>query len=118
MSFVRTGFCRGGNVGDYEDSRYWQRRVQELEEKIEQLRLSRRVLMNLLERLEKERCNSLTRLEKENRKLHSLNLRYARSLLQKNVQIRELEAKLQNSGKNWQWERGNWGPGEKEEKLP
>jgi predicted RNase H-like nuclease (RuvC/YqgF family) len=109
--------CRGGHVGDYEESRYWRKRVQELEEKIEQLRLSRRVLMNLLERLERERCNSLTHLEKENRKLHSLNLRYARSLLQKNIQIRELESKLQSDG-NWELGIGNWVQEEKEEKLP
>ncbi len=83
-------------MSGYEDSRYWQRRVQELEEKIEQLRLSRRVLMNLIEKLERERYDSLTRLEKENRRLHSLNHRYARSLFQKNIQIRELESKLQD----------------------
>ena len=98
-------------MNDYEESRYWQRRVQELEEKVEQLRLGRRVLMNLVEKLEKERCLSLTRLEKENRRLHSLNFRYARSLLQKNIRIKELEARLRGAG-NWEWETAP------EEKLP
>ncbi|MGB9845971.1 MAG: translation initiation factor 2 [Desulfotomaculales bacterium] len=83
-------------MSDREDSFYWQKRVKELEEKVEQLRLSRRVLMNLIEKIEKERCIHLARLEKENRKLHSLNGRFARSLLSKNIQIRELEAKLQD----------------------
>lgn len=104
-------------MSDHGDSRYWQKRAKELEEKVEQLRLSRRVLMNLIEKLERERCNSLTRLEKENRKLHSLNLRYARSLLQKNIQIRELESRLRDCG-NWELNVGNWDQREKDEKLP
>jgi len=66
----------------------------ELEEKVEQLRLSRRVLMNLIERTEKERAGFLVRLEKENHKLHRDNRRYAKRLLDKNLQIIELESKL------------------------
>lgn len=83
-------------MSDNEDSSYWKKRARELEEKIEQLRLSRRVLMNLVEKLENERNNSFKRLERENRRLHSLNHRYARSLFRKNVQIKELEAKSDN----------------------
>lgn len=98
---------------DSEDTRYWQKRVAELEEKIAQLRLSRRVLMNLVEKLEKERCHFLARLEKENRKLHFLNYRYARSLLQKNIRIRELEASLQQ-GQNWEFGMENWPQEEKD----
>lgn len=78
------------------DEAYLQRRIQELEEKIEQLRLSRRVLMNLIERMEKEKATFLSRLEKENKKLHRANCRYARSLLQKNLKILELESRLQD----------------------
>jgi len=84
----------------YEESHYWQKRVAELEEKVEQLRLSRRVLMNLIEKLERERNNSFLHLEKENRKLHLLNHRYARCLLQKNRQIRDLELKIVPPTKN------------------
>ncbi|MGB9804192.1 MAG: translation initiation factor 2 [Desulfofundulus sp.] len=73
-----------------------QRRIQELEEKVEQLRLSRRVLMNLIERMEKERSSFLARLEQENRRLHRANYRYARSLLRKNLQILELESRLKD----------------------
>jgi len=68
---------------------YWQQRVGELEEKVEQLRLSRRVLLNLVEKLEKERVCSLTRLEKENIKLHLANNRYARSLVKKYSDCRD-----------------------------
>ena len=62
---------------------YLQKRVRELEERVEQLRLSRKVLMNLIEKM-----------EKENKKLLHTNYRYARWLLYKNRQIVELESKL------------------------
>ncbi|NPV72203.1 MAG: translation initiation factor 2 [Pelotomaculum sp.] len=74
---------------------YLRRRIQELEEKVEQLRLSRRVLMNLIEKIEREKNGFLSRLERENRKLHQDNYRYARRLLRKNRQIVELESKLE-----------------------
>lgn len=73
-----------------------QRRIQELEEKVEQLRLSRRVLMNLIERMDKEKSAFLAQLEKENKRLHRANYRYARSLLRKNLQILELESRLKD----------------------
>ena len=78
------------------DLPYLRARVQELEEKVEQLRLSRRVLMNLIEKIEKEKEVFLGRLEKENRKLHQNNYRYAKWLLFKNRQIVELELKLRD----------------------
>ena len=73
-------------------------RIQELEEKIDHLRFSRRVLMNLIERLEREKWGSLAKLERENKKLQLNNTKYARSLWRKNRQIMELEIKLQKSG--------------------
>ncbi|OQA08440.1 MAG: hypothetical protein BWY65_01481 [Firmicutes bacterium ADurb.Bin373] len=82
---------------DMTDLPYLRARVQELEEKVEQLRLSRRVLMNLIEKIEKDRAGFLNRLEKENRKLHQNNYRYAKWLLYKNRQIVELELKLHNT---------------------
>ncbi|HHW42675.1 translation initiation factor 2 [Desulfofundulus thermobenzoicus] len=78
------------------DVTYLQRRVRELEEKVEQLRLSRRVLMNLIERMEKEKTTFLAQLERENKRLHRANSRYARSLLRKNLQIVELESRLKD----------------------
>ncbi|MCL2337230.1 MAG: translation initiation factor 2 [Firmicutes bacterium] len=74
--------------------KFFQYRVRELEEKVEQLRLSRRVLMNLVEKLEKEKTGVLARLERENRRLHRDNNKYARRLLKKNSQLVELQSKL------------------------
>jgi len=81
---------------DWVDIFYLKKRIQELEEKVEQLRLSRRVLMNLIEKIEKDKTGFLTRLERENRKLHLDNYRYAQRLLRKNRQIVELESKLED----------------------
>lgn len=81
-----------------------EQRIQELEEKIDHLRFSRRVLMNLIERLEKDKWGSLSKLERENKKLQLNNCKYARTLWRKNRQIMELETKLQKSGL---WERLN-----------
>lgn len=79
---------------DNVDVGFLRERIMELEEKVEQLRLSRRVLMNLIERTERERTGSLSKLEKENHRLHRDNCRYARRLLDKNLRIVELESKL------------------------
>ncbi|ABO50433.1 conserved hypothetical protein [Desulforamulus reducens MI-1] len=78
------------------DVQYLQSRIKELEEKIEQLRLSRRVLMNLIEKVEKEKSLFVAKLEKENRKLHIDNYRYAKNLLQQNRRIVELQNLLDN----------------------
>lgn len=78
------------------DLEFLRDRVLELEEKVEQLRLSRRILMNLIEKIEKDKAGFLTRLERENRKLQQNNYRYAKRLLRKNRQIVELELKLQD----------------------
>lgn len=80
-----------------EDFHYLQKRIVELEDKIEQLRLSRRVLMNLIEKIEKDKSGFVSRLEKENRKLHKDNYRYAQSLLKQNRRIVELQSKLENT---------------------
>ncbi|MFZ3171237.1 MAG: hypothetical protein WA118_04570 [Carboxydocellales bacterium] len=66
-------------------------RIEELEEKVERLRFSRRVLMNLLERIEYEHRDCLLRLEKQNQKLKHNNYRFATDLLYKNKRIIELE---------------------------
>ena len=49
----------------YGDLKFFQYRVRELEDKVEQLRLSRRVLMNLVEKLEKEKTYILARLKQK-----------------------------------------------------
>jgi len=81
---------------DSVDINYLRRRIRELEEKVGQLQLSRRVLMNLIEKIERERSGFVKRLEEENHKLHQDNCRYARRLFRKNLQIVELESKLKN----------------------
>lgn len=88
---LRGGVVLNGNA----DIQYLQKRIQELEEKIEQLRLSRRVLMNLIEKIEKDKSGFVSRLEKENRKLHQDNYRYAQNLLKQNRRIVELQTKLE-----------------------
>ncbi len=72
-----------------------EQRVKDLEERIEHLRFSRRVLMNLIEKIERDKWDILSKLEKENKKLQVNNSRYARTLLRKNRQIIEMETKLQ-----------------------
>jgi len=73
-------------------------RIKELENKIENLRFSRRVLMNLIERVERDKWDLLSKLEKQNKRLQKNNSRYAKTLLRKNRQIIEMETKLQNIG--------------------
>jgi len=80
-----------------EHTRFLESRVKELENKIENLRFSRRVLMNLIEKIEKDKWELLSKLERENKKLQKNNSKYARTLLRKNRQIIEMETKLQKS---------------------
>lgn len=81
-------------MGSMEETVQLKTRIRELEEKLAQVRLSRRVLLHLLEQVEKERNLFLQSLEKENRRLQQTNARYVRSLLKKNQQIIELQSKL------------------------
>lgn len=78
---------------DQFDKEFLLRRIAELEEKVRHLRFSRRILMNLLERLEQERGGLVQKLQKENKKLQSSNTKYAQSILWKNRRILELEKK-------------------------
>lgn len=66
-------------------------RVQELERQVEHLRVSRRVLMNLLEKTEKDKRTGLTKLEKENKRLQLDNQKYAQSLMRYNCRFVEME---------------------------
>lgn len=81
-------------MGSMEEAVQLKARIRELEEKLAQVRLSRRVLLHLLEQVEKERNLFLQSLERENRRLQQTNARYVRSLLKKNQQIIELQSKL------------------------
>lgn len=68
-------------------------KVNQLEKQVEHLRISRRVLMNLIERLEKEKRNQMLTLEKENKRLHSSNKRYAKWLMKYNCRLVEMQTK-------------------------
>lgn len=65
-------------------------RVKDLEKQVDQLRTSRRVLMNLIERMEQDRRVNLNRLEKENKKLQVENWQYAKKLMKYNCYLAEL----------------------------
>jgi len=69
-------------------------RVQELENKVEALRISRRVLMSLIETSEKEKKHHLNQLASQNEKLQKNNSRYARAIMHQQVKITELEEQL------------------------
>lgn len=71
-------------------------RVGELEQRVEHLRVSRRVLMNLLEKVEREKVFLVNRLEKENVRLHRDNKRFAQWIFSKNKEIVELQEKMES----------------------
>lgn len=73
---------------------YLEAQVKFLEERIRDLRLGRRVLMNLLETQEREKRQSLQRLTGEKKKLLRQTRQYAREVLARNLRIRELEQSL------------------------
>ena len=69
-------------------------KVRALEEKIQGLRASRRVLMNLITAQEREKRARIARLESENRKLQKSNARFARAALESNIRICRLQDEL------------------------
>ena len=71
-------------------------RVGELEQRIEHLRVSRRVLMNLLEKVEREKVALVRKLELENIRLQRDNTRFAKWLLTKNREIIELQERIES----------------------
>ena len=71
-----------------------QSQIQELEEKVAALRVSRRILMNLLDRLEKEKCEQFSILENQNNKLKKSNWQYAQTIMSQNLRIAKLEEKF------------------------
>lgn len=67
------------------------KRVEQLEQRIEHLRVSRRVLMNLVERIERDKAATISKLEKENKKLILSNKKFARWLMESNYKFRQME---------------------------
>ncbi|MDI6812364.1 MAG: translation initiation factor 2 [Desulfitobacteriaceae bacterium] len=72
-----------------------EQKVCELEQRVEHLRVSRRVLMNLLEKVEREKIALVHNLEKENTRLQRDNTRFAQWLFSKNRQIVELQGRIE-----------------------
>ncbi len=69
-------------------------RIKELEQRVEHLRVSRRVLMNLLEKVEREKVALIQRLERENMRLQRDNTRFAKWIFSKNKEIVQLQEKI------------------------
>ncbi|MFZ3102730.1 MAG: translation initiation factor 2 [Desulfitobacteriaceae bacterium] len=69
-------------------------KVGELEQRVEHLRVSRRVLMNLLEKVEREKVFLVRKLEKENMRLHRDNTRFAKWIFSKNREIIKLQEEV------------------------
>ena len=71
-------------------------RVGELEQRVEHLRVSRRVLMNLLEKVEREKVALVHHLEKENVRLQRDNKRFAKWIFSKNKELVELQERIES----------------------
>lgn len=66
-------------------------RVEALEERLEQMKLSRRVLMRILERAEQDKQVELGNLRRENQRLRRQNLLLAKSAWQGNTRFVQLK---------------------------
>ncbi|MDN5325766.1 MAG: hypothetical protein PWP41_462 [Moorella sp. (in: firmicutes)] len=82
-------------AGDSQVALY--QRIQELENRVEQLRISRRVLMRLVEKSENEKWELVNRLRQEKEQLQARNRRYARVIWQKNRELVFLNCKLREN---------------------
>lgn len=76
------------------------RRVKMLEERIQGLRASRRILMNLLAAQEREKRSRIQRLERERDRLQRQSSRYARAVLERNIRIIRLEESARQEGES------------------
>lgn len=72
-------------------------RVRVLEERVQGLRASRRILMNLLAAQEREKRAKIQRLEQENDRLHKQSSRYAKAVLERNIRIIRLEESIRRT---------------------
>lgn len=68
-------------------------KIIQLEEKLEQLRISRRVLMNLVGRLQAEKLQQIQQMERLNLRLQKNNSKYARALWKARVELFTLRSK-------------------------
>ena len=62
--------------------------IKKLKSRLNELRIGRRILMSLLEKVGEEKI----RLEQENQRLQRCNTKYARELIKKNTEIARLKS--------------------------
>lgn len=79
--------CFGGETKRSLAEQLLQQRVEALEERLEQMRLSRRVLMRILEQAEQDKQVELGNLRRENERLRRQNSLLARSAWEGNVRL-------------------------------
>lgn len=70
-------------------------RVRVLEDRVQGLRASRRILMTLIAAQEREKRSRIQRLEAENTRLQRQSSRFAKVILERNIRIIRLEQNLQ-----------------------
>ncbi len=90
--------CFGGEAKRTLAEQLLQQRVEALEERLEQMRLSRRVLMRILEQAEQDKQVELGNLRRENERLRRQNSLLAHSAWEGNVRLvrmlRQCEQKI------------------------
>ncbi len=73
------------------------RRIRLLEERVQGLRASRRILMNLVASQEREKRARIQRLEKENVRLQQQSTRFAKIVLERNIRIIRLQESMKQT---------------------
>lgn len=84
-------------------------RVRLLEDRVQALRASRRVLMSLISVQERAARAKISQLEQENRRLQQRNYRFAQAMLEKNARLLRLQEQyaqrptdgVAGSGSSW-----------------
>jgi len=69
------------------DIPFLEKKIKSLEDTVKCLRLSRRVLLNLLAARERERAALIAELQRRNLELKKENVRYARRMVEQNMRI-------------------------------
>lgn len=70
-------------------------RIRELESRIDKLHINRRLLLEMIDAMEKESQTKRVEMETKNCRLRRDNCRYARTIMARNIRILELEERLQ-----------------------
>lgn len=78
---------------DKSERQYLLQKIAQLEEKVSQLRVSRRVLIQLVERVEHEKSSLIEKMERERKNLKKQNAKYARIILEHNKQLYKFQEK-------------------------